>query len=45
VEDINVTRQDGEPTLDEEFKEIIRKNAPRVDEEGNFIMEVGKWIK
>jgi predicted Asp-tRNA(Asn)/Glu-tRNA(Gln) amidotransferase subunit C len=45
VEDINVTREDGEPDLDKDFKDIMRKNAPRVDEDGNFVMEVGKWVK
>ncbi|MFQ6136478.1 MAG: Asp-tRNA(Asn) amidotransferase subunit GatC [Candidatus Hydrothermarchaeales archaeon] len=45
VEDINVTRHDREPGVDEGFKKITRKNAPRLDKEGSFIMEIGKWVR
>lgn len=45
VEEINVTRDDGEPKDDDEFRRIIKKNAPRMDEEGNFIMEAGRWVE
>jgi len=45
VDEINITRRDGEPTRKEEFREIIRKNAPRMAENGSYVMEVGKWLK
>lgn len=45
VEDINVTRKDGEPHVSEKFKEITKKNAPRLDKEGSYVMEMGKWVK
>ena len=45
VEDINMTRSDGDAKVDERFKEIIKKNAPKLDEEGSFVMEVGKWVE
>lgn len=45
VEDINVTRDDGKPSSEEEFRRVIRKNAPKSDEEGNFVMEIGKWVE
>ncbi len=45
VEDINVTRKDGTPELDEDFKTITKKNAVKLDSDGNFIMEVGKWVE
>ncbi|MBI5253005.1 MAG: Asp-tRNA(Asn) amidotransferase GatCAB subunit C [Euryarchaeota archaeon] len=45
VEDINITRSDGEAKVDKKFREIIKKNAPKLDEEGSFIMEVGKWVE
>jgi predicted Asp-tRNA(Asn)/Glu-tRNA(Gln) amidotransferase subunit C len=45
VEDINVTRKDGTPELDEDFKTITKKNAVKLDRDGNFIMEVGKWVE
>ena len=44
VEEINVTREDGKPSLKDDFREIIDKNAPKM-EEGYFIMEVGKWVE
>lgn len=43
VEEINVTRPDANPGLDETTKDIIKKNSHGLDENGNFIMEVGKW--
>jgi len=45
VEEINVTREDGKPRLKDDFREITNKNAPKMDEEGYFIMEVGKWVE
>jgi predicted Asp-tRNA(Asn)/Glu-tRNA(Gln) amidotransferase subunit C len=46
VEEINVTRGDGEPRDDNpKFKRIIKKNAPRMDEDGAFIMEAGRWVE
>ncbi len=46
VEEINVTRDDGEPRDDNpEFRGIVKKNAPRMDEDGAFIMEAGGWVK
>jgi len=45
VEEINITRSGGEAKVDERFKEIIKKNAPKLDEEGSFVMEVGKWVE
>ncbi len=45
VEDINVTRRDGVPSISKEFNEITKKNAPRLDKEGRFVTEIGKWVK
>jgi predicted Asp-tRNA(Asn)/Glu-tRNA(Gln) amidotransferase subunit C len=46
VEEINVTRGDGEPKEgNAEFREIVKKNAPRMDEDGAFIMEAGRWVE
>ncbi len=45
VDEINVTEPDGEPSVDKRFVKSLRKNAPHMDEEGNFIMEIGKWVK
>lgn len=46
VEEINVTRGDREPEDNSpEFRKITRKNAPRMDEDGNFIMEAGRWVE
>ncbi len=46
VEEINVTRGDGEPRGgNAEFREIVKKNAPRMDEDGAFIMEAGRWVE
>ncbi len=44
VEDINVTRRDGEPELDAEFHKAALKIAPHKDEEGYYITEVGSWV-
>jgi|Deesub1362A_J573_1020465.scaffolds.fasta_scaffold01120_12 aspartyl-tRNA(Asn)/glutamyl-tRNA(Gln) amidotransferase subunit C len=44
VEEINVTRGDAEPELRPEFREAALKIAPRKDEEGNYIAEVGSWV-
>jgi predicted Asp-tRNA(Asn)/Glu-tRNA(Gln) amidotransferase subunit C len=45
VDEINVTDGDGNPKTDKDFVKSLRKNAPHMDEEGNFIMEIGKWVK
>jgi predicted Asp-tRNA(Asn)/Glu-tRNA(Gln) amidotransferase subunit C len=45
VDEINVTQADGTPKTDKNFIKAVKKNAPQMDEEGNFIMEIGKWVK
>lgn len=45
VEDINITRSDSGARVDGKFREIIKKNAPKLDEGGSFVMEVGKWVE
>lgn len=45
VEDINITRKDGKSKVAKGFKRIVEKNAPRIDSQGNFIMEIGKWVE
>ncbi|GBE18337.1 hypothetical protein BMS3Abin16_00935 [archaeon BMS3Abin16] len=45
VSEINVTEPDGEPRADRDFIKTLRKNAPHMDDEGSFIMEIGKWVK
>jgi predicted Asp-tRNA(Asn)/Glu-tRNA(Gln) amidotransferase subunit C len=45
VDEINVTRCDGEPRRSGEFRELIKRNAPRMAENGSYIMEVGKWVE
>lgn len=45
VEDINITRKDGKSKPIKGFGKIVRKNAPKTDSEGNFIMEIGKWVE
>ena len=45
VNEINVTRVDGTPRSDEAFVKSLRKNAPQMDGEGYFVMEMGKWVK
>ena len=45
VEDINVTRKDGKPKLEKDFRKEALKNAPSTDSEGNYKTEVGKWVE
>lgn len=45
VEEINITRSDSEAKVNGKFREIVKKNAPKLDEEGSFVMEVGKWVE
>lgn len=45
VDEINVTRGDAKGRIDEEFKLILKRNAPRLEEDGSFVMEVGKWVE
>ncbi len=45
VDEINVTEGDGSPKTVKDFVKSLRKNAPHMDEEGNYIMEIGKWVK
>ncbi len=45
VDEINVTVADGTPKTDKGFVKSLRKNAPHMDEDGNYLMEIGKWVK
>lgn len=45
VEEINITRESGRPKVEESFVKLTKKNAPKLDEDGNFVMEVGKWVE
>jgi predicted Asp-tRNA(Asn)/Glu-tRNA(Gln) amidotransferase subunit C len=45
VEEINVTRKDGDPVLDEKFRKISKKNAVHIDDEGYFVTEIGRWVE
>jgi predicted Asp-tRNA(Asn)/Glu-tRNA(Gln) amidotransferase subunit C len=45
VPEINVTEPDGSPKVEKDFVKSLKKNAPQMDEDGNFIMEMGKWVK
>lgn len=45
VDDINVTRKSEKPVLDKKFAAQAKKNAPRIDEDGSFIMEIGRWVE
>lgn len=45
VDDINVTRKDGARSASEDFRKIVKKNAHKIDDDGNFLMEVGKWVE
>jgi predicted Asp-tRNA(Asn)/Glu-tRNA(Gln) amidotransferase subunit C len=45
VDDINVTRRSKKPTLDKKFIKQAKKNAPKMDEDGSFVMEIGKWVE
>ncbi len=44
IEEKNIYRSDDKPKK-KNFKEELRKNAPRMDEEGYIITEVGAWIE
>ena len=44
VDEINVTRKSKKPTLDKKFIAQAKKNAPKMDEDGSFVMEIGKWV-
>ncbi len=44
VDEINVTREDGDPMVDESFLKSIRSNAVKMDEDGYYTMETGKWV-
>lgn len=42
----NVFRKDGKSAcMDKEFVALMKKNAPKVDEQGYIIAEVGTWVK
>ncbi len=45
VDEINVTRRSKKPVLDSKFAAQTKKNAPRMDEDGSFVMEIGKWVE
>jgi predicted Asp-tRNA(Asn)/Glu-tRNA(Gln) amidotransferase subunit C len=45
VDDINVTRRSKKATLDKKFIKQAKKNAPKMDEDGSFVMEIGKWVE
>jgi predicted Asp-tRNA(Asn)/Glu-tRNA(Gln) amidotransferase subunit C len=45
VDEINVTRKDGRPKVEEGFRERILRIAPKVDEDGNIVTEVGEWVE
>jgi predicted Asp-tRNA(Asn)/Glu-tRNA(Gln) amidotransferase subunit C len=45
VEEINVIREDKKPDIAKEFRDRIKKNAPKFDEDGYFITEVGWWVE
>lgn len=44
VEEINITRGDGEPDAERGFRGGLSKNV-KLDEEGYYVMEVGKWVE
>ncbi|NOZ57967.1 MAG: Asp-tRNA(Asn) amidotransferase GatCAB subunit C [Euryarchaeota archaeon] len=44
VEEINITRADGEPELREGLRRAALEIAPKRDEEGYYIAEVGGWV-
>lgn len=44
VEQADVYREDTQPELEKEFREVALKNAPSRDGEGYFIAEVGTWL-
>jgi len=43
LEDLEIYREDSEPSQDEDFRRRALKNAPSKDREGYFIAEVGTW--
>lgn len=45
VDEINVTRKSGKPALDRKFAKQAKKNAPGIDEDGSFVMEIGRWVE
>jgi predicted Asp-tRNA(Asn)/Glu-tRNA(Gln) amidotransferase subunit C len=45
VDEINVTREEGPPQSSAAFIKSLRKNASHMNEEGYFVMEMGKWVK
>jgi len=45
ADEINVTRKRKKPALDRKFAVQAKKNAPRIDEDGNFVMEIGRWVE
>ncbi|MEE8400928.1 MAG: hypothetical protein V3R86_02085 [Candidatus Hydrothermarchaeaceae archaeon] len=45
VDDINVTRKSKKPSIDKKFEKQAKKNAPHLDEDGSFVMEIGKWVE
>lgn len=45
VDEINVTRVSKKPTLDKKFIKQAKKNAPKMDEDGSFVMEIGRWVE
>jgi predicted Asp-tRNA(Asn)/Glu-tRNA(Gln) amidotransferase subunit C len=45
VDEINVTRKSKKPTLDKKFVTQAKKNAPKMDEDGSFVMEIGRWVE
>ena len=40
----NIYRKDDKPKI-KNFKEELKKNAPKMDEDGYIITEVGTWIE
>jgi predicted Asp-tRNA(Asn)/Glu-tRNA(Gln) amidotransferase subunit C len=45
VDEINATRVSKKPTLDKKFIKQAKKNAPKMDEDGSFVMEIGRWVE
>lgn len=45
VDEINVTRKSKKPVLDKRFAAQVKKNAPGMDEDGSFVMEIGRWVE
>lgn len=38
-------RKSKKPACSEEFVELMKKNAPKIDDQGYIIAEVGTWVK